>query len=80
MRFDWQKIAAALLVLAALLYVTRRAWSRLRSMLPGTPASSGDGCGSCGTCGDEGAKPRPVTPQAEALIQIGRTRGGLPRT
>ena len=70
MSFDWQSIAVAAAVLAALLYVARRAWSRLRSMRAG--ARSAIDCGSCGN--GDAAKPRPTAPQATVLVQIGRTR------
>ena len=70
MGFDWQSIAVALVVLAALAYVARRAWARLRSMRAG--AKSPVDCGSCGS-GD--AKPHSSAPQATVLVQIGRGRG-----
>jgi hypothetical protein len=66
---DWQSIAAALVVLAAFLYVARRAWARLRSMRAGAKSAA-----DCGSCGGGGAEPRPTAPRATALVQIGRTR------
>jgi hypothetical protein len=69
MRFDWQSIAVALVVLAALAYVARRAWARLRSMRAGAKSSI-----DCGSCGNVGGKPRPTAPQATVLVQIGRQR------
>ena len=43
-----QTLLAGLVVLAALLYVGRRAW---RTVLAGRAAKDGDGCGSGGDCG-----------------------------
>ena len=75
MGFDWQSIAVALVVLAAFLYVARGAWARLRSMRAGAQSAAG-----CGGCGNNEAKQRPAAPPATALVQIGRTRGGRPRS
>ena len=75
MSYDWQSIAVALIVLAALLYVARRAWARLRSMRAGAKSAI-----DCGSCGDGGAKPRPTAPRPTVLVQIERTRGGRPRS
>jgi hypothetical protein len=74
MSFDWQSIAVALVVLAAMLYVARRAWARLRSMRAGSQSASG-----CGSCGNSDTKPRSNAPQATVLVQIGRTHD-RPRT
>lgn len=71
MGYDWQSIAVALIVLAALLYVARRAWARLRSMRAGAKSPV-----DCGSCGDGGAKPTTRAPQATVLVQIGRARRG----
>lgn len=67
--FDWQAISVALIVLAALLYVGRRALSRLRSFaLGGRGGASSSSCATgCGNCGDDDA--RPATP-ARTLVQI----------
>ena len=75
MSFDWQSIAVALVVLAAFLYVARRAWARLRSMRAGAKSTL-----DCGSCAGGDAKPRPAAPQATALVQIGRTRDSQPRS
>ena len=66
---DWQTWAAGLIVLAAVLYVGRRGWRRLRSFRAGLQgeASCTTGCGKCGT---EGATA--VTPRASVLVQIAR--------
>ncbi len=50
MTFDWQTIAVALIILAALFYTGRRAWSRLRAFRAskGVSAPCETGCGSCG--------------------------------
>ena len=69
MKFDWQTIAAALVVLAAAAYVARRAWARLRSMRAGAKSAV-----DCGSCGEGDAKPRPTAPQPTVLVQIGRAR------
>lgn len=70
MSFDWQSIAVALVVLAALAYVGRRAWARLRSMRAGAKSAV-----DCGSCGEGHAKPAARAPQATVLVQIGRARG-----
>ena len=70
MGFDWQSIAVALVVLAALVYVARRAWARLRSMRAGAKSLS-----DCGSCGEGDAKATSRAPQATVLVQIGRGRG-----
>ncbi|HEX8920315.1 MAG TPA: FeoB-associated Cys-rich membrane protein [Pyrinomonadaceae bacterium] len=48
---DWQTIAVALIILAALVYTGRRAWSRLRSFQAkrSSDASCETGCGNCGS-------------------------------
>jgi len=62
MTFDWQAVAAPILVFAAIAYL---AWSfvgkRFRKSKPGTSV----GCGSCGSCpsGEQRHEPE--------LIQIG---------
>jgi hypothetical protein len=69
---DWQTIAVWLIIFAALAYVGRRGWERVRSFsLSGKSKSA---CASgCGSCGDErptmtaGAKPQNV------LVQITST-------
>jgi len=75
--FDWQTIAAALIILAACVYVARRAWARLRSMrAPGemnSDPSCATGCGKCGDAGAVEATPRKV------LVQIGRAKQGRRR-
>ena len=75
MSFDWQSIAVALVVLAAFLYVARRASARLRSMRAGAKSAV-----DCGSCGNDDAKPRPTAPQATVLVQIGRQRNGRQRS
>jgi hypothetical protein len=66
---NWQNILVALIVLAAILYVSRRALARLRSFR----ASRGDGacatgCGSCGESRKPSATPRTV------FVEIGRSK------
>ncbi|MFL6208010.1 MAG: hypothetical protein ACJ74W_04130 [Pyrinomonadaceae bacterium] len=65
---DWQNIAVLLCVLAALAYVGRRGWARLRTLV-GRAGKGGAGCATgCGSCGPVQAAP----PQAKVLVQIGR--------
>jgi len=79
MIFDWQSVAVALIVLAAVLYVGRRVASRLRSLLSGRRADvhtlPASGCGGC-------ANARPASPSnappVKVLVQIGRSRPPLP--
>ena len=66
MKFDWQAIAVALIVLAALLYVARRALSRLRAGRGGSTVSA------CGNCPSE--KPAAQPPAPRVLVQIDRSR------
>lgn len=50
---DAQTALALLIVLAALLYVMRRVFSRLRSLVVKSDATAcGDGCGKCGATHD----------------------------
>ena len=67
MNFDWQTVAVALIVAGALLYVARRALTRLRSF--GAPKAGGCSTG-CGTCGDADAPLRP----SKQTVQIGRPK------
>jgi hypothetical protein len=67
MRFDWQSVAVALIVAAALLYVARRALARLRSFRTKGGSSCATGCGNCG---DVDAPLR----QTNVLTTIGRTK------
>ena len=66
MTFDWQTIAVALIVLAALLYVGRRALSRLRAGRDGSTVSA------CGNCPSE--KSAVQAPAPRVLVQIDRSR------
>ncbi|HUQ33307.1 MAG TPA: FeoB-associated Cys-rich membrane protein [Pyrinomonadaceae bacterium] len=68
---DWQTIAVALIILAALVYTGRRAWSHLRAFRAkraGEP-SCATGCGSCGS----EQKPKPATPRT-VFVEISRSR------
>jgi FeoB-associated Cys-rich membrane protein len=67
--FDWQAIAVALIVLAALVYTGRRAWSRLRSVSAskGAAAACETGCGSCGS----NQQPKAATPRT-VFVEISR--------
>jgi hypothetical protein len=67
MKFDWQTVAVALIIAGALLYVGRRALSRLRSFR----TSKGGSCATgCGTCGDVDAPLRQTTP----FVQVGKAK------
>ncbi|MBC7931879.1 MAG: hypothetical protein H7Z38_15065 [Rubrivivax sp.] len=72
MAFDWQSIAVALIVAAALFYVARRGLARLRSFRSGVAVGVSSCATGCGKCGDEKVSARP----ASALIQIHPSRGG----
>jgi hypothetical protein len=66
---DWQNIAVLLCVLAALAYVGRRGWARLRTLV-GRAGKADTGCATgCGSCGPAQVAP---PPQAKVLVQIGR--------
>ena len=72
MTYDWQTIAVALIILAALVYVGRRAWSRLRAFRASKNVSAPceTGCGSCG--GDQ--KPKPATTARTVFVEISRIK------
>jgi hypothetical protein len=71
MTFDWQSIAVALIVAAALFYVARRGLARLRSFRGGATSVEASCATGCGNCGDEKVTARP----ANVLIQIRPARG-----
>jgi hypothetical protein len=73
MTFDWQTIAVALIILAALLYTGRRAWSRLRAFRAskGVSAPCETGCGSCGP--EQKPKAAPNT-QRTVFVEISRIK------
>ena len=73
---DWQAIAVALIVLAALCYTARRALARLRSFSTSGRGGASSSCATgCGKCGDEETPPaRP----ASAFVQISSTRSPAP--
>jgi hypothetical protein len=72
MTFDWQAIAVALIILAALAYTGQRAWSRLRAFRAskGTSSPCETGCGSCG--GEQ--KPKPAATQRTVFVEISRIK------
>jgi hypothetical protein len=75
MAFDWQTIAVALIILAALLYVVRRGVARLRSFSLSAKSGGGACATGCGKCGEEqtvGSRP--------TLVQIGKPPGATGRT
>jgi hypothetical protein len=65
---DWQTIVVGLIILAAALYVGRRAWRRLRAFSASKAASSCET--GCGKCGSESTSTTP-----NPLVQIGRSMG-----
>ena len=71
MLFDWQTIAVALIVLAALAYALRRGWVRVGSMRAGASSPVTPACGNCP--GGE-TKPAAAAPRPNVIVQIGRTR------
>jgi hypothetical protein len=64
--FDWQNIVVALIVLAALVYVGRRAFRRIRafSMARAGAASCETGCGKCESTPAASSNPK------SAFVQI----------
>ena len=52
--FDWQTIIVALVILAALAYVSRRALNRLRSLRVSKHLAKSSCATGCGNCGDDG--------------------------
>ena len=65
---DWQTIVVGLIILAAAVYVGRRAWRRLRAFSASRAAASCEtGCGKC--------EPSTTKPAANPLVQIGRSMG-----
>jgi hypothetical protein len=77
MVLDWQAIAVALIVLAALCYTARRALTRLRSFSTSGRGGAASSCATgCGKCGDEGTT---AAPPANAFVQISSDRSSPPR-
>jgi hypothetical protein len=68
---DWQTIAVALIITAALFYAGRRAWAQLRAFRTkrADESSCETGCGSCG--GEQ--KPKAATPRT-VFVEISRSR------
>ena len=69
MATDLQNVAVLLIVLAALAYVGRRGWARVRGLVGrgGVDSSCATGCGKCGT---EQTQAQPAA--TKVLVQIGR--------
>ncbi|HEX8776026.1 MAG TPA: FeoB-associated Cys-rich membrane protein [Pyrinomonadaceae bacterium] len=73
MLLNWQNILTALIVMAALIYVSRRALSHLRSLRDSRRSAPCEtACGGCGESGKPSTTPRTV------FVEIGRSRT-LPR-
>jgi len=68
--FDWQTIAVALCVLAALLYAGRLAWSRLRTLRAGKEGETACETG-CGACGE---KPKVQPTGRTVFVEISRSQ------
>ncbi|MBA2646869.1 MAG: hypothetical protein H0U81_08735 [Pyrinomonadaceae bacterium] len=69
--FDWQTGTVALIILAALAYVSRRGWARLRSFTA-TGSSNTSSCASgCGSCGGE--RQVIATSPGNILVRISRS-------
>ena len=68
---DWQAVVVALVVLAAILYVARRAFARLRSFSARGRGSMSDCATGCGKCGDD---TKAVSKPLDALVQIDSQR------
>lgn len=69
MLLNWQNILTGLIVLAALIYVSRRALSRLRSFRASRKSAPCEtGCGSCGESRKPSTAPRTV------FVEIGRSK------
>jgi hypothetical protein len=72
---DWQIVAVWLIILAALAYVGRRGWARLRSFRAGGKGEAASSCVSgCGSCGDAQTTAATATRPQIGLVQI--TNGG----
>ena len=74
---DWQNIAVLLIVLAALAYVGRRGFGKLRAMRGRGTVSAPSCAAGCGTCGDA----PPIEPRSapKTIVQITRTQNGRTR-
>ncbi|HZG54092.1 MAG TPA: FeoB-associated Cys-rich membrane protein [Pyrinomonadaceae bacterium] len=73
---DWQTIAVWLIILAALAYVGRRGWARLRSFRAGGKGQATSCATGCGSCGDERPERTAAAPRPQnVLVQI-TTAGG----
>lgn len=67
MTFDWQAVAAPIIVFAAIAYL---AWRLVgRRFMKSKPGASG-GCGSCGSCpsGGVGDRSEPVLVQIDGIL------------
>ena len=54
---DWQHIVVALILVATGIYIGRRGWSRVRSLVRTKGADKSCGGGGCAGCGSSGANP-----------------------
>lgn len=69
--FDWQLVAAALIVGVAAIYVARRGWSRARTFLAAKGSTaSGAACSGC----DSSSPKRAPAANRTVFVEIGRPR------
>ncbi|HVF87373.1 MAG TPA: hypothetical protein VM866_07275 [Pyrinomonadaceae bacterium] len=74
---DWQTAAVAFIILAALAYVSRRGWARLRSFTARGSNSASSCASGCGGCGTNREPQMIVRTSVESLVQIGRADSDL---
>ena len=69
---NWQNIVVALILVSTGIYIGRRAWSRLRSLVRTDASDESCGGGGCAGCGSPAAmdkSPRsPITSQGQRSI------------
>ncbi|MDQ3686602.1 MAG: hypothetical protein M3430_13540 [Acidobacteriota bacterium] len=71
--FDWQTVTVAIIILAALAYVSRRGWARLRSFTARGSSSASSCASGCGSCGNGERQVTTTTSPAKPFIQISRS-------
>jgi hypothetical protein len=57
--FHWQNIVVALILIATGIYITRRVWSRLQSLVRTDASVESCGGGGCAGCGSPTATAKP---------------------
>ena len=76
---DWQTVAVWLIIVAALAYVGRRAFGRVRSFRAGGKAQAASCASGCGSCGGERPTAATITRPQDVLVQITNTEGTAQR-